>query len=465
MKLPIIPFSLLLVLTLGPYSAFAQTVAGRLSAAFTAFREDPQLRNGIASLSVIDAKTGQVIFEHNGLVGLAPASTLKVITSVSAYELLGPGFRYQTAFAYLKNEEEATLYLLPGGDPSFGSWRFPATKEETILSGIARSLQPHGIKSFSSVVVGVDGWNEETVPDGWVWQDIGNYYGAGPAKLNWRENQFDVLLKSGKNLGDPVQIVGTVPKLEGYSLRSEVTSAAAGTGDKAYIYFPVNGSVATIRGTIPVNQSRFKISGALPVAADQFVAALRDTFNKAGIRMPATALSNDKTLLSKEEFKVFHTVTSPPLDSLIYWFNKKSINLYGEALVKTIASQYEGKGSTAKGIDLIRKFWKEKGIPETELNIVDGSGLSPFNRVTTRAEVSVLLHARQQPWFKGFYASLPVYNGMTIKSGTVRGVKGFCGYHTAKDGKEYIFSFLVNNYNGPAGALVQKMYRVLDELK
>jgi D-alanyl-D-alanine carboxypeptidase/D-alanyl-D-alanine-endopeptidase (penicillin-binding protein 4) len=54
---------------------------------------------------------------------------------------------------------------------------------------------------------------------------------------------------------------------------------------------------------------------------------------------------------------------------------------------------------------------------------------------------------------------------MKIKSGTINGVKGFCGYHTAKDGKEYIFSFLVNNYNGSASALVQKMYKVLDVLK
>jgi D-alanyl-D-alanine carboxypeptidase/D-alanyl-D-alanine-endopeptidase (penicillin-binding protein 4) len=54
---------------------------------------------------------------------------------------------------------------------------------------------------------------------------------------------------------------------------------------------------------------------------------------------------------------------------------------------------------------------------------------------------------------------------MTMKSGTIKDVKGFCGFHKAKDGKEYIFSFLVNNYNGPSSALVNKMYKVLDTLK
>jgi len=54
---------------------------------------------------------------------------------------------------------------------------------------------------------------------------------------------------------------------------------------------------------------------------------------------------------------------------------------------------------------------------------------------------------------------------MKMKTGTIRNVKGFCGYHRSADGKEYIFSFLVNNYNGSAGAVVQKMYKVLDVLK
>jgi D-alanyl-D-alanine carboxypeptidase/D-alanyl-D-alanine-endopeptidase (penicillin-binding protein 4) len=54
---------------------------------------------------------------------------------------------------------------------------------------------------------------------------------------------------------------------------------------------------------------------------------------------------------------------------------------------------------------------------------------------------------------------------MKMKSGTIRDVKGFAGYHTSKKGIEYVFSFLVNNYNGSATTLVKKMYTVLDELK
>jgi serine-type D-Ala-D-Ala carboxypeptidase/endopeptidase (penicillin-binding protein 4) len=76
-----------------------------------------------------------------------------------------------------------------------------------------------------------------------------------------------------------------------------------------------------------------------------------------------------------------------------------------------------------------------------------------------------LRFARQQPWFSGYYHSFPEFNGMKIKSGTIRGVKGFAGYHTSTAGTEYIFSFLVNNYNGSSSAVVRKMYAVLDVLK
>jgi serine-type D-Ala-D-Ala carboxypeptidase/endopeptidase (penicillin-binding protein 4) len=464
MKTRITPFFFFIACLLAHSHTWSQTVPNRIATAFQKFEADPQLQNGIASLYVIDAKTGQVVFERNGKVGLAPASTLKLITSISAYELLGKDFRYETKFALRKGGANSSLLILPSGDPTFGSWRWPTTKEGNVLKGITQALQRSGVKSVGEVLIGNEGWNEETVPDGWMWQDIANYYGAGAAKLNWRENQYDVILKSGKQIGDPVSIVKTVPNLNGYGLRSELTSAAAGTGDNAYIYFPVGTSTAAIRGTIPVNENSFKISGALPSGAQQFVSMLADTLKYLGIGLPHQPVVQHSGI-SQQGYSLFHAVTSPPMDSIVYWFNRKSVNLYGEALVKTIAYNSAGTSDTRKGLEQIRQHWKTLGIAETELAMVDGSGLSPLNRVTTHAQVRMLQHARQQNWYNGFYASLPMFNGMKMKSGTIRGVKGYTGYHKAKDGREYVFAFVVNNYNGSASSLVKKMYTVLDELK
>ncbi|GAA4441284.1 D-alanyl-D-alanine carboxypeptidase/D-alanyl-D-alanine-endopeptidase [Pontibacter saemangeumensis] len=456
---------LLLYCLLGHSFVFAQTVSGKLATAFNSFQQDPQLRSGIASLYVVDAKTGEVVFGENAKTGLVPASTLKLVTSASAYELLGKGFRYKTGFASAKKGNEAALLVLPGGDPTLGSWRWGETKEASILNGLTQAMKTAGIKSLSAVVLENKGWEAGAIPDGWLWQDIGNYYGAGAAKLNWRENQFDVILKSGAKVGDPVTIVAIEPEISGYELQSALTSAASGTGDQAYIYFPLNGGAGTIRGTIPINQGRFSISGAMPDASRQFVSALQGALSKAGIQAPAKPLAQGALPSPAEGYTTFHTVTSPPLDSIIYWFNRKSVNLYGEALVRTIAYKSKGMATTEKGVEEIKALWKQKGIPETELNIVDGSGLSPLNRVTAHAQVSVLQYAKKQPWFGGFYASLPVFNGMKMKSGTMHGVKGYCGYYKGKDGREYAFSFLVNNYNGSEGALMKKMYAVLNALK
>ena len=59
----------------------AQTVRQKLQKAFQQFETDSQLKHAISSLYVIDAKTGQVVFDKNSQVGLAPASTQKIITT------------------------------------------------------------------------------------------------------------------------------------------------------------------------------------------------------------------------------------------------------------------------------------------------------------------------------------------------------------------------------------------------
>lgn len=444
--------------------AYAQNVSQRLKTAFSTFENDPQLKFAISSLYVIDAESGALVFEKNGFVGLAPASTQKVITSVSAFELLGKPFRYQTRFAI--NPACSSLVITPSGDPTFGSERWESTRPSSIKQKLIAFLQPN-VKNINTILVNHSDWEQQSIPDGWIWQDVANYYGAGAAPFNWRENQFDILLQSGKQIGSAVNIVGTSPGLYDYQLQSQVKSAATGTGDNAYVYFPVDGSKnATITGTIPVNENQFVISGSLPDGLKQFAGELNNALQEQQlISQPYILTTGEATLCDTLATTTTYTLSSPPLDSVIYWFNKKSINLYGEALVKTISHEKYGYGSTDSGISIIKTFWKNKGLDVLELNMVDGSGLSPLNRVTTHAQVEVLRYAKKQDWFSSFYQSLPEYNGMKMKSGTIRNVKGFCGYHRSASGKEYVFSFLVNNYNGSASALVRKMYRVLDQLK
>ena len=442
-------------------SSFGQTISKRLQDAFQKFENDSQLSNALSSLYVINAKSGEVVFDKNSTAGLATASTLKVVTAATAYELLGKDFRYETKFGYVGTIKNKSLlgdfYLKSSGDPTLGSWRWKMTSDTEVMTGIISAIKKLNIAGFNDVTIDNKGWDSEAIPDGWIWQDIGNYYGAGASGFNWRENQFDVVMRSGKNIGDPVTIVKTVPQSP-VPLVSMVRSAAKGTGDNSYVYYPLTDVTGIVRGTIPVNETSFTISASNPVPDNTFTSLFIQNLSKSGMKqIHYENRSPDTTIV--------FTHYSPPLDSIIYWFLKKSINLYGEALAKTFAYQKNGFGETDKGVQLVKNFWKEKGIAPTELNIVDGSGLSPLNRITTHAQVMILKYAKSQPWFDGYYYAFPEYNGMKMKSGTINGVKGFCGYQKSRDGNEYIFSFLVNNYNGSASAVVQKMYKVLNELK
>ena len=443
----------------------SQPVSGVIEKAYKAFEADPQLRGGIASLYIVEAKTGKTIFEKNGGIGLAPASTQKVITSASAYALLGQDFIYKTRFGYVgrPGESSGSIMIEPSGDPTLGSWRWNRTGEDRAMDRIISAYTAAGVKGYNNIMVNDSQWNDEAIPDGWIWQDIGNYYGAGAEGLNWRENQYDLALVSGSSLGSPVTVGRLTPRLHAIHVVSKARAAAKGTGDNAYIYFVPGTDTILVRGTIPVSQEGFVISGAFPSPKRQFAATLAEQLREQGIT--ANLSSGSEKEGAWGAFRLIHTELSPPLDSIIYWFNKKSINLYGEALVKTIAHKNGGAGTTNAGIELMKDFWKTKGVESWELGIVDGSGLSPLNRVTTSAMVTVLQYAKSQPWFGSFYHALPEYNGMKLKSGTIRGVKGFCGFHKARDGKEYIVAFLVNNYNGGSAQLVQKMYKVLDTLK
>jgi D-alanyl-D-alanine carboxypeptidase/D-alanyl-D-alanine-endopeptidase (penicillin-binding protein 4) len=442
--------------------SFAQNISKRLQEAYQKFENDSQLSNAISSLYVIKANTGEVVFDKNSKIGLATASTLKIVTAATAYELLGKDFRYETKFGYVGTIKGKSLlgdfYLKPSGDPTLGSWRWKTTSDTFVINELLPIVKKLNVTGFNDIVIDNKGWTTETIPEGWIWQDIGNYYGAGATGFNWRENQFDVVMKSGKAIGDPVSIVNTNPKSQ-VPLISMVKSAAIGSGDNSYVYFPLLEPNGIVRGTIPVHENAFTISAANPLSKSTFSSLLmQNLISKLKMeQIHYEAHSLDTTIL--------FTHYSPSLDSIVYWFLKKSINLYGEALTKKFAFQKYHLGETDKGVEIIKKFWKERGIAATELNIVDGSGLSPLNRVTTHAQVTVLKYATSQPWFTGYYNAFPEYNGMKMKSGTISDVKGFCGYQKSKDGNDYIFSFLVNNYNGSSSSVVQKMYRVLDELK
>ncbi len=466
-------FYLIISLLVGTIS-FGQNISSRLDAAIKKLQEDDQFKHAMLSLYVVDSKTGNVIFDKNSEVGLAPASCQKVVTSVTAYEMLGQAYSYKTSIGYDGNLKDSildgNLYFTVSGDPTLGSWRWNTTKEENIQQKILDALKANKINVIKgNMIIDDSKWETQATPGGWVWEDVGNYYGAGARGMNWHENQYDLILKPGKKVGDSVVIVGTKPKLEIAVLVNELKTGKEGSGDQSVIYLPEGGMIGYVRGTVPAGKETFTVSGSIPDPANLFAKKMEDLLADNNILFTGKPKASISFFLNNEKMtypsKTVFTVSSPPLDSINYWFLKKSINLYGEALVKTIAYEKAKYGSTDTGINIIKNFWKDRGIERSALNIIDGSGLSPANRVTTNALVTIMQYALQQDWFPSFYYALPETNGIKMKDGYISGVRSYTGYIKTKTGGGYTFSFIVNNFDGSAGTVREKMWKLLDILK
>lgn len=457
------------------FTATAQSLESRIATAFKAFQSDPKMANGIAAFSVIDANTGKVIFSENGHTGMATASTLKTITSATAFSILGADFTYETSLQYTGTIDHTGVLsgdiIIKGtGDPTLGSDRYDATAPELLLNQWVDAIRNAGIRRIDGCIVGDDLlWDGHRAPSGWTWGDMGNYYGAGVSALNWRENAFKILMKPGAAAGDKADFLGTKPDRSYLKFNNEVRTGARGTGDRLYAFSAPYSTQILLDGTYALDLKK-EIELSSPDPAYDVALALQIALEKQGIgvRTPATTgylLKKSGSLLPSAR-KTIYKHKSPPLSEICYWFNRKSINLYGEALLKTVASSSGEKYATADAAEFEREYWcNALGLSPGALQIRDGSGLSPENRVTTLAMATILNHIKAKPWFGLFYEGLPIYNHMKMKSGTISGVLGYAGYQTSSHGQPLVFSFLISNYQGSASAMRQRMFTMLNVLK
>jgi len=155
------------------------------------------------------------------------------------------------------------------------------------------------------------------------------------------------------------------------------------------------------------------------------------------------------------------------LDSSVVNMNKVSDNLSAEMLLKTLGTTTGGApGSAQGGIYVAHQFLSSLGIDTTKFSIVDGSGLSFYDLLTTEMLCQVLEGmSRKQEIFPLFRESLPVagvdgtlHNRMKktpaegnlrAKTGTISGVSSLSGYVQTLDGETLAFSMTMQNFMYP----------------
>lgn len=441
----------------------------------SAFNGLNALRHAAVSLTVMDTRNGTILFNQNDEMGLAPASCLKTVTAASAFYMLGTDYHYITTLGYSGSIRNDTLWgdiiIRGSGDPTLGSWRYESCKTDSILQQWTAAIRQAGIKVIAGQIIGdASVFDTQTTPDGWIWQDMGNYYGAGPSGLSWHENQYDLHLHPGHRVGEPVMLNGTEPAVPSLHFINELSTGPAGSGDHTYIYTAPYGNEAYLRGTAPAGVSSFIISGSVPDPALFCAQSLLSACHEANIEVTGTATTRrlwtpDKKVQGSNTEQVLSEHLSPSFSEICYWFLHKSINLYGEHLLKTMLLEQHKPVSTANGVEMEKRFWQAKGIDSGALNIEDGSGLSPGNRITTKAMASILYKIRQESWFSTYYDCLPDIHNIRMKSGHIGGVCSYAGYLTTREGVPVVFSFIVNNYLGSSSVMNEQMWKVLDRMK
>ena len=161
---------------------------------------------------------------------------------------------------------------------------------------------------------------------------------------------------------------------------------------------------------------------------------------------------------------VLASVESPPMARLIKLTNKPSDNFFAETLVKDLALQARGRGTTAVGARLAAAYARRLG---SRARLVDGSGLARGDRASPSQVVRLLGALVQEDGYDDFVASLPIAgrdgtlanrmrsgparNRCHGKTGTLSDVSALSGYCEARSGDLYAFSFLMNGVS-PASA-------------
>ena len=451
------------------------------------FVQAPEFVHASVGVAIIDPDGNRLLAHHAANRSLLPASNLKVVTTATALQLLGPEHRFETQLQLdgrvsTDGTLEGNLILVGGGDPVLGSDRLKtADNLETLLARLTEAVRGRGIRRITGAVVGDDRYfGAAAVPHQWQWNDLGNYYAAGANGLNIHENLYYLDFQRGARTGSPTQVVGTRPNVP-LQFRNEVTSAGPRSGDNAYIFGAPYTYTRTVRGTIPSGSGTFTVKGSLPDPPLFAAQLLTDHLRAAGIEVVASPSTSRYLELPAAFGETIYVHQSPPLREIVERANLRSVNLYCEVLLLHIGRALNAGPDRADAVRALQTYWTERGVDAEGWWQLDGSGLARANGITVRQIALILAKATKDArTFPDFETSLPLagstgslrrrMTGTTTrgrvrgKTGTLSRVRAYSGYFYPSPDRPIAYSIMLNNYTGSGGAARRRMEELLSAL-
>lgn len=416
------------------------------------------------SVLVQNLTTGEVIDSYREDKVVPPASVMKLLTTAACLETMGPGFRFPTILEYTGTIDggvlHGDLYIRGGCDPSLG-WK----GRTAFLNQWVKAVKAAGITRIDGAVIAdmtmLDG---EAQNPAWLCEDAGNYYAPGIFALNYYGNTMNIVLKSGEP-GSVATVVGTEPQVEDIVFINRVRCDKI-QYDGAFVSGIPYSRERYLTGAVPSNLGTFGVKGDLPNPGLLLARHLTTRLREAGVavKRDANYLPDYNPLTPPRHELYIHY--SEPLSEIIKETNVNSNNLYAEALFRYLGTRYTLPGTIHNSQDLLRDYWRRRGVAVQNAIIKDGCGLAPQDAVSAKAFVQLLTIMRNSPNADYWMASLPV-SGKTgtltslcpgtplegrihAKSGTIAGTKNFAGYIDMPNGDTWVFAILINSAPGKA---------------
>jgi serine-type D-Ala-D-Ala carboxypeptidase/endopeptidase (penicillin-binding protein 4) len=457
-----------------------QSALSRKQAVKFATRADALLGTGPTGkgewgLLIVDAETGEALYQQNADRYFVPASNMKLFTTALALAKLGPEYRFHTTLETSGTISNGILTgnlgLVGRGDPNLSNRKFPYELKEEFdgppekaLAELADALVAKGVKEIAGDVIGDDSYfPRERYPSGWEIDDMVWEYGAAISSIVVDDNTVTLMLAPGEQPGSPVQATES-PATPDFLVENDVLTSSPDVKSDLTLTREPGANVVVVKGTMPAKGSPRKLVLAIEEPAQHAAAVLKLLLEERGVRVDGVARARHSVRKSQEDPTVLAEHVSVPLSDAVKLINKISQNLHTEMLLRTVARQ---SGVWATPDDLMKvpqDFYASAGVSPDDVIQTDASGLSRHDLVTPRAVVALLAFAQKQTWFETYYNSLPVSGvdgtledrmkntpaagRIHAKTGSVEHVRTLSGFAETPGGRRLIFSFLSNNQAG-----------------
>ncbi|WP_339133874.1 MAG: D-alanyl-D-alanine carboxypeptidase [Candidatus Electrothrix sp. GW3-4] len=345
------------------------------------------IRNG--GYGVSDGQ-GKIIASCNSDKAYVPASVIKVATALAAFDILGPDYRFTTAFY---TDKEQNLYIKGTGDPMLVS-------DEIRL--ILQALQKKGLEKINAIYVDSSAFAlEQDVPGS---EGSDNSYDAPVGATSVNFNSVPVRISKKGTIRSGEKETPLLPLME----------------ERAKGY-------PTGRHRLNICRRNCQTEKQIACYATELFRALQEEAGIAGKgKMGISSVPEDAKLMYTHQ-------SSKNLKELTTSFLKYSSNFISNLIYLTCGAKKYGYPATwAKAERAVNEVLEKRLGKKTAASIIqkDGAGLSRDNRVTVRAMLELL------KVFRPHTSLLRKYMGVRTKTGSMKGIYNCAGY--LADGKAYV---------------------------